>query len=60
VTERIPKIVYVAAGVLCLRVFFWSLAFIFVDVIPAPVPRVAFAPSFRTMQQGLGGVAASR
>jgi O-antigen ligase len=43
-----------------LCVFFWSLAFVFVDVAPSPVPRVAFAQSFRAMQQDLGGIAPSR
>jgi len=47
VTERIPKIVYVAP----------SLAFVFMDVAPSPVSRGAFAQSFRTVQQDMGEVA---
>jgi len=43
-----------------LCVWFWSLAFILADVTPAPVASGAFAWRFRTMQQGLGGVAPSR
>ena len=39
-----------------LCVFFWSLAFIFVDVAPTPAQRVAFT----ARQQGFGSVAPSR
>jgi O-antigen ligase len=41
-------------------VFFWSLAFILVDVAPSPVASEAFAWRFRAMQRGLGGIAPSR
>ena len=41
-------------------VFFWSFAFILVDVAPTAVRRFTEAQSFRTMPQGLGGVAPSR
>lgn len=43
-----------------LCVLFWSLAFIFVDVAPSPVPKAAFAWRLRAMPRGLGGVAPSR
>lgn len=43
-----------------LCVLFWSLAFIFVDVAPSPIPRAAVAWRFREAQRGLGNVAPSR
>ena len=43
-----------------LCVWFWSLAFVFVDVAPAAVPRSGFAWGFRATQRGWGAVASSR
>ena len=43
-----------------LCVWFWSLAFILVDVAPAPVTRGAFAWHFKPVPRSLGGVAPSR
>ena len=44
-----------------LCVFFWSLAFILVDVAPwAPLPIFAFSGRPWLMRQGMGGVAPSR
>jgi len=44
-----------------LCVFFWSFAFILVDVAPwAPLPSFDFSWRSRLMRQGMGGVAPSR
>jgi O-antigen ligase len=43
-----------------LCVFYWSLAFVFVDVAPASVRWAAFPRPFRTPQRGFGNVAPSR
>jgi len=44
-----------------LCVFFWCVAFILVDVVPAvSLPQFSFEWKRRAMQRGLGGVAASR
>jgi O-antigen ligase len=43
---------------LCL--FFWSLAFIFVDAAPSSLPQVALTWRLRTARRGFGEVAPSR
>ena len=44
-----------------LCVFFWSMAFVLVDLTPSvPLPRLAFASKPRPMRQDLAGVASSR
>jgi hypothetical protein len=44
-----------------LCVFFWSLAFVLVDVAPwAPLPSVSHPWQARLVRQGVGSVAASR
>jgi O-antigen ligase len=43
-----------------LCIFFWSLAFVFVDVAPQSVPSVALAWRFRAAQQRIGGVVPGR
>ncbi len=43
-----------------LCVFYWSLAFVFVDMAPSSVPSIVSAMRFRVVPQGLGGVVSSR
>jgi O-antigen ligase len=43
-----------------LCIFFWSLAFVFVDVAPQSAPRMALAWRFRAAQQRIGGVVPGR
>jgi len=43
-----------------LCVWFWSLAFVFIDLAPASVPRAGFAWRVRPVQRGVGAVAPSR
>jgi O-antigen ligase len=49
---------FASGSYLC--VWFWTLAFILVDVAPSSVPRGAFAWRFRPIPRGVGGVAPSR
>jgi O-antigen ligase len=49
---------FASGSYLC--IWFWTLAFILVDVAPSPVARRAFAWRFRPMPRSLGGVAPSR
>jgi hypothetical protein len=49
---------FASGSYLC--VWFWSLAFILVDVAPAPPAKGAFAWRLRPMQQDLAGVASTQ
>jgi O-antigen ligase len=49
---------FASGSYLC--VWFWSLAFIFIDFAPSPLAKGVFAWHLRPMQQGLGGVASTR
>jgi O-antigen ligase len=49
---------FASGSYLC--VWFWSLAFILVDVAPSPPARGAFAWRLRPMQQDLAGVASTQ
>jgi len=43
-----------------LCVFYWSLAFIFVEVAPSSVPHLGLAWRYKAAQRGFGGVVPSR
>lgn len=49
---------FASGSYLC--VWFWSLAFIFIDVAPSPLAKGGFAWRLRPMQRDLGGVASTQ